>query len=357
VNDRIGTALKELEKLNLDFLLVSSPVNVRYLTGFIGETVFLLISKRLPPMLLTDFRFIEQAKDEAEKGIEVKALKDDVYSDIANIISNLKGNRIGFESLNTSYHRYEKLRQKIKAHLIPTTLLIEKQRTIKSEKELLFIKEAVSITEDALSKVQNKIKTGVSEKELALDLEYQLKTLGSDGLAFDPIVATGKRSSMPHAKPSDKKIEEGDIILIDCGGRFNGYCADITRCFSLGKPAESVKEIFKTVKDAQATALEKIILNASCKDIDSVARNFIKDKGYEGKFGHSLGHGVGLEVHELPSLSPKSKDTVSAGMVFTIEPGIYIEGFAGIRIEDMVHIKSDGNYELLTSFSSELVEV
>lgn len=354
--ERLRKIQYTIKTLKLDALLVTSPVNIRYLTGFTGDYSSLIVPVDKKPVLFTDFRYIEQAKNETS-GVKIKKIIKDLYLEVFGEAVKLKIKKLGFESKDINYEQYQKIKKTMKTGLVPTTGLLEKQRTIKQPGELVLIKKAVEIAETTLNKIMSSIKAGVTEEDLASEFEYQVRKNGAESVSFDSIVAIGERASMPHARPTIKKIKKGDLVLIDCGAKYRGYCSDITRCFNVGKAKGDTKKIFSVVKEAQRIAFEMISEGVSCKSVDKAARDFIDKQGYKNRFGHSLGHGVGLDVHESPSLSSRSEQVIEKGMVFTVEPGIYIQNKIGIRNEDMVYITETGSPELLTTFPRELIEL
>jgi Xaa-Pro aminopeptidase len=226
--------------------------------------------------------------------------------------------------------------------LAPTLGIIESLRVIKDEREILNIKKAISILGKGLSSILPMLKKKPKEREIALELEYQMKKFGAQKLSFDLIVASGKRSALPHGVASDKKISNGELVTIDLGCSYNGYHCDVTRTFIIGKPGKKQQEIYEIVRDARSIAIENIKPRMTCEEIDGKARDYIKNHGFDKYFGHGLGHGVGLDVHEEPRISKKVKEKIQKGMVFTVEPGIYIPDFGGVRIEDMVYVTESG---------------
>ena len=341
---------KALKSNNLDAVYIGSMKNVRYLTGFTGSSGFVLITKNRE-IFFTDFRYREQAgievsgwEIEMERGKRIKVLRD--------FTKKLGIRRLGFET-SLSYEFYELL-QGLPLKTSPLKNLVENLRKIKSAGELGYIKEAAVRAEEAYLRVKPRIKPGARERELALRLEEQLKKGGCKSIPFDIIVASGKNSAMPHAQPTEKKIEKGDFVIIDWGGESNGYYSDMTRTLLMAGKALSEKiEIYNTVNAARKLALRAVKEGAKTREIDAAARNAIRKAGYGEFFGHGTGHGVGLDVHEEPRVSFLRSERVRRGMVFTIEPGIYVPQLGGVRIEDMVAIKENESV-LLTTLSREL---
>ncbi len=350
-------AVREIIKeLDIDGILISNGKNIRYISGFTGETGYLYISKERHA-LITDFRYTYQAEKEA-KGYEVITIDSRGYEEAINDIlgeDNVKN--LGFESMDMLYDKFIELEEKLNIEeLVPVGDDISRLRRIKTPKELEYIKHAQAIGDKVFSQILTFIKPGMTELEVAARIEYLLKTNGAEGLSFDAIVASGINSSMPHAEPSHKIIEKGDFLTMDYGCVYNGYCSDMTRTIVIGKASKKQKDIYNTVLKAQLAALEHIRPGIAGKDVDKVARDIINNAGYEGSFGHGLGHSLGLFIHENPRLSPSEDDLLEVGMVETVEPGIYIRGFGGVRIEDLVVIR-EGGYENFTFSDKDLIEL
>lgn len=343
-------------KLNIDGILISNGKNMRYISGFTGETGYVYISKERHAVI-TDFRYTFQAEKEA-KGYEIITIGDGGYEQAINdILEADKINILGFEAKDMLYDNYMNLKKKLNVEeLFAVGDDITRLRRIKTPKELEYIKQAQAIGDKTFSEILNFIKSGMTELEIAARIEYLLKTNGAEGLSFDAIVASGINSSMPHAEPSRKKIEEGDFITMDFGCVYNGYCSDMTRTIVMGKASQKQKDIYNTVLEAQEAALEHIRPGIAGKEVDKVARDIINNAGYEGSFGHGLGHSLGLFIHEEPRLSPSEDELLEVGMVETVEPGIYIRDFGGVRIEDLVVVTEDG-YENFTSSEKNLIEL
>jgi len=329
----------------LDALLVSREENCRYLSGFTGSSGWLLISNN-HTILATDFRYIEQAGKEAPN-FEVIQVKGDLHSWLPRIAQDMGWHRLGFEtSLPFSTYHQLKAATEGKLEIVPTAGLVENLRCIKEPAELEVIDRAVHLTDAAFEHIKTIIHPGMKEKEIAWELEKFLRQEGSEAIPFEIIVASGPNSALPHAHPSERRICSGEPVLIDMGARIDGYCSDFSRTFSLGRD-EKLEEIYSIVLEAQLTAIKKIQPGMSMAEADRLAREVIDRAGYGEAFGHSLGHGVGLEIHELPTLSPNSQDVLADGMVFTVEPGIYLPGWGGVRIEDVVTLEQ-GKSRVLT---------
>jgi len=354
MHERLKNIQEVVRSKGLDALLVSKPENRFYLSGFTGSSGFLVISAD-EAYLVTDFRYVEQAQQQVEC---FKVIKHEtpVFKTINNLLKQLDIANLGFEANHLTFEQYTFLNENLECSLIPEKNIVEELRKVKSAEEIEKIKKAVEISEKAFESILAKIKPGVTEKELALELEFSMKKMGAESLSFDIIVASGKRSSLPHGRAADKKIEEGDLITFDFGCKHAGYCSDMTRTVVLGKPSKEQENIYYTVLSAQQKALQYIKPGMKAAEIDSIAREVITSAGYGDYFGHGLGHGVGLEVHEAPRLSKEGDETLQPGMVVTIEPGIYIPDFGGVRIEDLVVITENGCNNLNT-FTKELIKL
>jgi Xaa-Pro aminopeptidase len=339
-----------MAKQQLEALLISQAENVRYLCGFTGSSGWLLVSEN-NAMLATDFRYIERAKLEAP-GFEIVEAKRELKEWLPRLVAELGWHRLGFEAKSVSYDSYVKLDEsfkkgEFKADLVPTRDMVEQLRCIKETEELDCISRAIELTLAAFEHAKKVIRPGISEREAAWEIEKFLREKGSEGVPFDIIVAAGSNSALPHARPTEKIIAEDEPVLLDMGARVEGYCSDFTRTLLPEKTDKTLMEIYATVFKAQAVAINGITAGMSASEADNLARTVIREAGYGDAFGHSLGHGVGLATHELPTLSPASSDVLVDNMVFTIEPGIYLPGYGGIRIEDMV-ILEKGKIKVLT---------
>ena len=350
-------AIKRLHKLRpviaergLDALLISQPENYRYLSGFTGSSGWLVISHS-DAVLATDSRYTEQAKQETQ-GFEIIKIKGDLDGWLPQLTSNLGWHKLGFEADHICYANYHKLSEIIKVRqanleLIPTTGLVEHLRSIKEPAELGLIMKTVELTDAAFEHIKSVIRAGVTEREAAWEIEKFLRQNGSEGVPFEIIVASGPNSALPHAKPGERVIHSGEPVLIDMGARIGGYCSDFSRTLCLGKADKTLQEIYNAVQEAQLTAIDKIESGMTASAADKLARDVIEQAGYGDNFGHGLGHGVGIAIHEPPTLSSTSTDLLVDGMIFTIEPGIYIAEYGGVRIEDMVTLEK-GRIRVLT---------
>ena len=342
----------EKEKKEIEGFLVTNLKNLNYLTGFDGEG-FALIGTNGKNYLLTDSRYTEQAQKESP---DFKIITDEPSKKNARILAlkktlvQSKIKMIAFESNHLSYADFKKYSDSFESiEFLPSENIIEQLRMIKDKEEIIKIKKAAQITTESLKDVFEIIEPGMRELDIASELAYTVRKKGAQKDPFETIVVSGQRSSLPHGKPSEKKIEEGELITIDMGANYQNYNSDITRTIIMGKENQKQKEIFSIVLEAQKAALEFLKPGVSCKEVDSVARDIIVKKGYGEYFGHGLGHGVGLDIHELPRVSFSDDTALLPGMVITIEPGIYLPEVGGVRIEDSVLITEEG-YEILTWF-------
>ena len=352
---RINKIREIIKDSDFDSLLIDSDVNRFYITGFTGSSGRVLFTPE-NQYFITDFRYTEQAGEQTDE-FEIIELNKDIIENINDILKEDGTAKLGFEAKSVNYYQYGKYKEKLnKIELVPTEDLIKDLRMIKDASEIELIKKAIDITDKAYDHILEYIEPGMTEKDVALELEYFQKKLGGSKNAFDFIVASGKRSSMPHGVASDKVIKENELITLDFGTFYKGYCSDMTRTFVLGKANEKQKEIYNTVLKAQRAVIDEIKAGMSGVEADKIARDIIEEAGYGDNFGHGLGHGIGVEVHEGPTASYKSEDTIKENCIVTDEPGIYIKGWGGVRIEDDLLITKDG-CEVLNSSPKELIEV
>lgn len=343
---------KEFERLNIDGLLVTSTYNRRYITGFTGSAGVVLISKDRA-QFITDFRYVEQAEKQCQ-GFEIVKHGGTIPEEIAKQVKDLGIKRLGFEKDHVTYSSYHSYKEAAQAELVGISGLIEKLRLIKTDAEIKILKEAANIADAAFTHILSFIRPGVTELEVSNELEFFMRKRGATSSSFDIIVASGVRSALPHGVASEKVIESGDFVTLDFGAYYNGYVSDITRTVAVGEPDAKLKEIYDIVLKAQALGMEGIKPGMTGKQADALTRDYIASHGYGEYFGHSTGHGIGLEVHEGPALSVKSSLVLEQGMIVTVEPGIYIPGLGGVRIEDDTIITKDGN-ESLTYSTKELI--
>jgi Xaa-Pro aminopeptidase len=350
--EKIAAVRKEIGNHEIDAFLVTNPINRRYLSGFSGSSGLLLISKE-KAYLLVDFRYLEQAANQAPD-YEVVRRQEDLYPCLVGLIDHNGFKKIGFEAKNLVYKDYQEMAGKLPAQLVPLEELVENLRVIKNAEELTILRRGATLLDEAFNFLKREIKPGMTEKELALELEIYLLRQGAEERSFKFIVASGPRGAMPHGTATEKILKKGELVTIDFGAIFDGYATDMTRTFSIGEPDQEMLAIYKIVYQAQREAVAAVRPGRKAKEIDAVSRVIITEAGYGDYFGHGLGHGVGLEVHEAPTLNTRSETELKPGMIITVEPGIYLPGKGGVRIEDMVHVTESG-MELLTGSERELV--
>lgn len=346
MNPAIQKLRQTLRRKNLDALLVSSRANVSYLSGFRGEDSFLLVGKNKMPLFITDFRYIQQAKKEI-KGCNILMLNPPLIKSLSYTIKKCRFKRIGFEANHLSFSEATKLKSHRGCKFLPTNGIIENFRLIKTKSEIAIIKKSAHIAASALRDTVSYIKAGMTESDVAGYLQWRMGKRGAERLAFPPIIASGKNAAMPHAITSNKKIRMHEPIIIDCGCVFNGYSSDLTRTIFLGRIDPQFKYYYNIVKSAQQKAISSVRPGVKISEIDKIARDYIAGKGLSEYFGHAIGHGIGRNVHEAPVVSSKNKDILTPGMVFTIEPGVYMPEWGGVRIEDMV-VVTDKSCRILT---------
>lgn len=355
----MSSRIKSLMQLlpdGADAALIVSNENRRYFTSFVSSLGYLFVT-RAEAYLLVDFRYAEAAKAKAQD-CTVCAFSN--FSDtIREIVKKHDVRNVLFEGSAFTVNEAKKMSNLLSecganAQKDDTLdKIVERMRIIKTADEIEKIIKAQRITEQAFEDTLSKLAVGMTERDVALDLEYRMRKLGADGVSFDLIVISGEKTSMPHGTPDKKQICRGDFVTFDIGAAFEGYHSDMTRTIVMGEVSDKQSFVYQTVLNAQLKALQKVKSGVSCAEVDNAARSYIYQAGFEGKFGHSTGHGVGLEIHEAPSVSPKNDKVLKSGMVITVEPGIYLEGEFGVRIEDMVVVTSDGCMNL-TNFPKEL---
>ena len=363
MSNRLDRLRQKMTEVELDGLLVSSPVedtfgdvgaNRRYLSGFTGSVGYLLITQEAA-FIAVDFRYREQAQREAA-GFTPFAASGPLPDWFASLVSEaeLVGKRLGFQAGDITFATYQTIAKAVKdmpasqrPKLLAAPPLVEQLRAIKDADELAAIQRAVDLGDEAFMAIAQRIEPGWTEAQVAWEIEKYIREHGGEGVSFEIIVAAGPWAAMPHARPRDEKIRKGEPIIIDMGVRLGGYCSDLTRTLVLGQPDEQFDKIYDIVLTAQLTAEALITRDMIGEQAHLLAHNVIVETGYGENFGHPLGHGVGLQIHERPHLARASKDVLADGMVFTIEPGIYISGWGGVRIEDMV-VLEDGRPRVLT---------
>ena len=344
MSSRLDSIRAQFEQAGVDALIVSSDENRRYLSGFSGTAGSLVITPT-EAVLATDFRYVEQAGQQAP---DFRVLRTIGGSDwLTDLLKELSVHRLGIESQHMTVAAHERLRKSLEEDngdsaisLVATSELVEDLRSIKDAPEMALLTRAIEISDQAFEEIAKTIQDGQTEKEIAWKLEKAMREMGADSISFDTIVATGPNAALPHHRPDDSVIREGQPLIIDMGARYQGYCSDLSRTLCLGQPDDTFRKVYDTVLGAQLTAIATVERGMTGADADGLARTVIEEAGYGDNFGHSLGHGVGLEVHEQPGVGPNSKGVLENGMPFTIEPGIYISGWGGVRIEDVVVLEN-----------------
>ncbi len=349
---RQENARKILDSSHLDGMLFISLENIRYLCGFTGSDGALILTPK-ESIFLTDSRYWTQADEEVKEARIVHYKKKS--EGILSLLTDLKLREIGFESAVLPFSAYRFLAERLAAgaRLHPLENEIKDLRAVKDAHELTLLRRAIEISSNAFSQVTKLLKEGAVEREVALEMEFFMKRGGADAMGFDMIMASGRRSALPHGKASDKRIEKGDFVLIDFGSGFQGYYSDQTRTVVCGHPSLEQAKIYQIVKEAHDRAIAKAGPGVPIGEVDGAARDHIRNQGYGDYFGHGTGHGIGLAVHEDPAVNADNKGLLQEGMVFTIEPGIYLPDRGGVRVEDMVLVTPQGA-EVLTHLPSEL---
>lgn len=354
---RLAALRDALARADLDGMLVSSLPNIRYLTGFSGSNALVFVSAK-DCLLFTDFRYATQVGDEVGHAATVRIEPSNLWTGLWNALSSSVGvERIGFESAHMMHRDFQRLlEQGSRWQWRPVVDVIETLRVQKDAGELAAIRRAVGIAESALNATLPQIVAGLTETQVAGLLERELRNAGSEAFPFPSIVASGPRSALPHARAGDRQLTRGDFVLLDFGAVADGYCSDITRTFVLGAASAEQKRVYDIVLQANARASGALRVGLRGMAADAVAREYIDALGFGEAFGHSLGHGIGLEVHEAPRLAKTTEAPLVAGAVVTIEPGIYVPGWGGVRIEDDVLV-TDAGPEILTAFPRDLLEL
>lgn len=354
---RIAQAQKRLALADLDLYLVNHLPHVRYLCGFSGSSGMLLLSRR-GAEFYTDSRYAEQVRREVKGARSIIPRNGQLLASVAQSPLVRKGHpRLGFQGRYLNVEAHQRLRQELGGTLlVPHDELVESLVTIKDSFEIGRIERAARIADAAFERIVRMIRPGLRELDVARELEYIMLRLGSEGTPFETICASGARSALPHGKASKKKLQSGDFVTLDYGAKVGGYCSDITRTFVLGKATSRQKRLYRIVQTAQARAVARVKPGGSTQAVDKAARQIISKAGFGSKFGHGTGHGIGLEVHQGPSLSQRTDGVLKVGMVVTVEPGIYLPGFGGVRIEDDVLVTRTG-HRVLTSTPRNLIEI
>jgi Xaa-Pro aminopeptidase len=341
-NLRVQKLRQAMQDNNVEAMFIKSPINRRYLTGFTGSAGYVLITHH-EAYLLTDFRYMTQAPQQAE-GYTVVEHGPKVMESIKELLSANKIDQLGFEQDDVSYSEYTSFSAQLQPEvtLVPVSGLVEQLRMFKDAEELQIMQRAADLADATFSHILNVVKPGMTERQVDLEMEFYMLSHGATASSFDTIVASGERSSLPHGVASERVIEGNEFITFDFGALLDGYCSDLTRTIALGSPNPQLKEIYDIVLEAQLHTLAHIKSGMTGREADALARDIITKYGYGEQFGHSTGHGLGMEVHESPRLSKLSDDILQPGMVVTVEPGIYLPGIGGVRIEDDIVITETG---------------
>ena len=347
---RIAHVRRALREKNLDAMVITNEHNRRYLSGFTGSAGWLLITPD-KLFMITDSRYWGQSATQAPQFELVKHLtRPEQLEKLRDTLKTLGAQKVGFEGDDVSVNQHQQWKEMCAGiELTPLSEAVEQLRAVKDEQELAKIRRAIALTDKAYEHIRRWIEPGMSEREVAWELEVFMRTRGAEGMAFDVHVASGPGSAEPHHAPSERKIQMREPIWIDMGAKVDGYCADCTRSFTLGEPDAQFKKIYDIVLRAQLTAIHALKAGLPGKEADTIARKVIEDAGFGENYGHGLGHGVGLFIHEKPSAGKVSEDTLSAGALLTVEPGIYIPEWGGVRIEDVVIIGEQGVENLTTA--------
>jgi Xaa-Pro aminopeptidase len=344
-----------LAALKVEALLVSSPASIRYLTGYAGSNGLLFMTPG-ESHFFTDPRYATDARENI--GGKIHISKKPLIDDAGSVIKRKHLRRVGYEPGWMQVETFERLKKSVGSgpKLVPVAGFVEGLRAIKSPSEIDLIRESVNVNSKAFEKTLRRVKPKVRELEVAAELDYQMRMAGAENTAFETIVASGARSALPHARPTDRQVEAGEFLLVDMGALRHGYCSDMTRMAFTGPVSKKARDLYKAVLEAQLAAIDVVRAGVPVKKVDVAARDVLKKHGLDKAFVHSTGHGLGLEIHEAPRIAKKDKSKLQSGMTITIEPGAYIEGFGGVRIEDTVLVTESG-CEVLTPTSKELVEL
>ncbi|HET7295842.1 MAG TPA: Xaa-Pro peptidase family protein [Gemmatimonadales bacterium] len=347
----------QLTGAEVDAVLITDLVNVRYLTGYTGSNGLALIAPDTRAFV-TDFRYVEQAAEEVGPGFDRLKASVDLLEAIKEALPTAGELRLGFEAAHVSVREHERLRKLLpdRIELVGVHGLVEGLRAVKDPSEQAAIQAAAELADSAYEQLIAGALIGRTERELALELEFDMRRRGAEQPSFPPIVAAGPHGALPHASPRAVEVRRGDLVVIDWGARLDGYCSDCTRTAAAGEPSDHAREIYQLVLDAQLAGLDGVKAGADGRAVDGVARGVIEAAGHGEHFGHGLGHGVGLDVHEAPRLAQRSDSVLEPGNIVTVEPGVYLPGDLGVRIEDLVLV-TDGGRQILTSVTKELTVV
>ncbi len=348
MKERIQKLRAAMREKNLDGVLITSGVNIRYISGFTSVDGLVLVTQN-DLRLFTDFRYIIQAGEELYEGFELTEITaDKLYTALGDALKSGGVETLGFEIQSMTCAVYDEVKPLCR-EMVPFSEELNRLRLIKTPDEVALLQKAQSIADAAYAELLTRVKPGMSEREVRAELLYICGRLGSDGPSFEPIIGSGPNGAMCHAVPSARRLQSGDLVVVDFGCLAGGYCSDMTRTFGVGRLDDELIRIYDIVRRAQALALDALRAGIGGKALDAVARDYITAAGYGEAFGHGLGHGFGLQIHEAPSTSLRSTDTLEAGMTITIEPGVYLEGKGGVRIEDCCVVTEEGCLNLVSS--------
>ena len=338
--ERCEKLLEVLEAQGIDSALITSLTNIRYFSGFTSDESVLVIS-RGKRALLTDFRYTIQAKEQSPDFEVIEVSRGISANEIASVLTGIGAKRCAFEDGYLTVRTFNSYKE-LPVELVPMTPDIDRCRLVKNAEEIENLRKAQSIADAAFAELVTVIHEGMTEKEVANTLDHLLRMHGAEDNSFDTIVGSGPNGALCHATPGPRRLQKGDLVVIDFGCRYNGYCSDMTRTVAVGEPSDELKKIYGIVLKAQLAALDALRPGMSARELDGVARGAIADEGYGECFGHGLGHGFGLDIHEAPYANSRSEDTLVPGSTITVEPGVYVEGLGGVRIEDDCVLTEDG---------------
>lgn len=347
VTKRVDALRAKMREEDLTGFLVTSPFNLRYLTGFTGTSGLALITLD-EAFFVTDFRYTEQAAEQCQ-GYEIVLQKNSLYEEVKRLAEARKLDAIAFEEEQVTFAQFGVLQELLPERFVPVSGMIEELREVKDAAEIATIKKACTISDAAFTHILGFIQPGMTEIAVANELDFHMRSLGASGVSFETIVASGLRSAMPHGVASEKKIEKGDFVTLDFGCYYNGYVSDMTRTIAVGEPSEKLKEIYQITLEANLKVTEAARPGITGIELDAVARDHIASFGYGEAFGHSTGHGIGLDIHEAPNVSFRAAKAFVPGNIITNEPGIYLPGIGGVRIEDDLIITETGNEPIVLS--------
>jgi Xaa-Pro aminopeptidase len=354
--NRLDRIKSKFAGLKTDSFVIKNLPNIRYISGFSGSAGNVLLTKD-KNYFITDFRYKTQSKNEVYSGFEIIIYAQNSMGFLKDLIAKHNLKRMGFESNFVTFADAENLKKDFnEVEFVPVDSLIEQITVCKNEKEIESTRKAVEITDKTFSELLKIIKPGLTEREVSAHISFLQKINGADGDSFDPIVASGERSAFPHARPTDRKIRNGELLKLDFGCIVDGMKSDMTRTIAIGDIPEECKKIYGIVKEAQQRALDNVKAGINSKVLDAYARDYIKEKGYGNNYGHGLGHGLGYDIHEKPAVNERSDYILEVNNIITIEPGIYVEGLGGVRIEDDVVVKENG-CEILNKTTKELISI